>query len=165
MVSKGRLKVFHIGDKIFYPMHGAGTIINIEENKILGEVHKYYVLQLPIKDMKVMLPISNTEAIGIREIISEDAANYTIDYFHHYDETYNGNWNKRYRENVEKIKSSNLNDVAEVAKALLIREQEKSLSNVERKLLNSSKNILISELVLAKQSTYDEIEALLSLNF
>ena len=157
--------MFDIGDKIFYPMHGAGIIIGIEENKILGEIHKYYVLQLPIKDMKVMLPISKTETIGIRRIISEDAANETINFFHQYDETCNDNWNKRYRENIEKIKSSDLKDVASVVKTLFMREKEKPLSSVERKMLVNAKNILISELVLSKESTYDEIEDLLALKF
>lgn len=157
--------MFDIGDKIFYPMHGAGIIIGIEESKILGEIHKYYVVELPIKDMKVMLPISKTETIGIRKIISSDAANETIEFFHQYDETCNDNWNKRYRENIEKIKSSNLNEVAAVVKTLMLREMEKPLSNVERKLLINAKNILISELVLSKESTYDEIECLLTLNF
>ncbi len=155
--------MFHIGDKIFYPMHGAGTIIDIEEKVILGETHSYYVLQLSIQNLKVMLPVNNVEAIGIREIISEDAANNTIDFFHHCDETCNENWNKRYRENIEKIKSSDLRDVALVAKTLILRDQKKPLSNVERKILVNAKNILISELVLAKNSTYEEIKKLLNL--
>ncbi|MBQ9737454.1 MAG: CarD family transcriptional regulator, partial [Clostridia bacterium] len=73
----------------------------------------------------------------------------------------NDNWNQRYRENIEKLKSGNLNDVATVAKTLLLRDKKKSLSNAERKMLSNAKNILISELVLAKGNTYKEIEELL----
>ena len=68
-------------------------------------------------------------------------------------------------ENIEKIKSSDLKDVASVVKTLFMREKEKPLSSVERKMLVNAKNILISELVLSKKSTYDEIEGLLALNF
>ncbi len=153
--------MFDIGDRIVYPMHGAGVIVGIEEKKILGEVHKYYVMQISVSDMKVMLPVNNTETIGIRKIVSEDAANEAINHFHACGEDCNDNWNQRYRENIEKLKSGDLMDVVTVAKTLLLRDQKKSLSNAERKMLSNAKNIMISELVLAKEQTYDEIEGLL----
>lgn len=155
--------MFHIGDEIFYPMHGAGIIVDIEEKKILGELHKYYIMQISISDMKVMLPINNLDAIGIRKIVSENAANEAIDHFHNCEEDPNNNWNQRYRENIEKMKSGNIVDVATVAKTLLLRDNRKSLSNAERKMLSNAKNILISELVLAKKKTVDEIKELLAL--
>lgn len=153
--------MFHIGDRIVYPMHGAGIIVDIEEKKILGEVHKYYVMQISVSDMKVMLPVNNTENIGIRKIVSEDAATDAITYFQSCGEDCNDNWNQRYRDNIEKLKSGNLMDVATVAKTLLLRDRKKSLSNAERKMLSNAKNILISELVLAKGKSYTEIEELL----
>ena len=61
--------MFKIGDKIVYPMHGAGVIESIEEKEILGEMQKYYVLKMPIGDMKVMIPTRNVDDIGIREVI------------------------------------------------------------------------------------------------
>ena len=155
--------MFHIGDEIVYPMHGAGIIIDIEEKKILGELHKYYILQISISDMKVMLPINNTDAIGIRKIVSEDAANEAINHFLNCDEDLNNNWNQRYREKIEKMKSGNLIEVATVAKTLLLRDNKKSLSNAERKMLSNAKNILVSELVLAKRMTADEIKELLAI--
>jgi CarD family transcriptional regulator len=142
-------------------MHGAGIIVDIEEKKILGETHKYYVMQISVSDMKVMLPVNNTESIGIRKIVSEDAATAAIKHFQTCGEDCNDNWNQRYRENIEKLKSGNLTDVATVAKTLLLRDKKKSLSNAERKMLSNAKNILISELVLAKGNTYKEIEELL----
>ena len=153
--------MFNIGDRIVYPMHGAGIIVDIEEKKILGEIHKYYVMQISVSDMKVMLPVNNTENIGIRRIVSEDAATDAIMHFKSCGEDQNDNWNQRYRENIEKLKSGNLIDVATVAKTLLLRDQKKSLSNAERKMLSNAKNILISELVLVKGKTYSEIEDIL----
>ena len=155
--------MFHIGDEIVYPMHGAGIIVDIEEKKILGELHKYYIMQISISDMKVMLPVNNLDAIGIRKIVSEDAANEAINHFHCCEEDSNNNWNQRYRENIEKMKSGNLIDVATVAKTLLLRDNKKSRSNAERKMLSNAKNILISELVLAKKQTAEEIKELLAL--
>ena len=153
--------MFDIGDRIVYPMHGAGIIVDIEEKKILGETHKYYIMQISVSDMKVMLPVNNTETIGIRKIVSEDTANTAIDHFHQCTEDTNDNWNQRYRDNMEKLKSGNLMEVATVAKTLLLRDRRKSLSNVERKMLSNAKNILISELVLAKGKSFEEIEKLL----
>ncbi len=153
--------MLHVGDRIVYPMHGAGIIVDIEEKKILGEVHKYYVMQISVSDMKVMLPVNNTETIGIRKIVSEDAANTAINHFHQCGEDCNDNWNQRYRDNIEKLKSGDLIDVVTVAKTLLLRDQKKSLSNAERKMLSNAKNIMISELVLAKEKSYNEIEQLL----
>lgn len=153
--------MFHIGDKIVYPMHGAGIIVDIEEKRILGETHKYYIVQISVSDMKVMLPINNTASIGIRKIVSEDAADTAINYFHSCCDNSTDNWNQRYRENIEKLKSGSLMDVVTVAKTLLLRDRRKSLSNAERKMLSNAKNILISELILAKNKSYNEIEQLL----
>ena len=155
--------MFNIGDEIVYPMHGAGIIVDIEEKKILGELHKYYILQISVSDMKVMLPINNLDTIGIRPIVSEDAANEAINHFHNCCEDTNNNWNQRYRDNIEKIKKGNLIDVATVAKTLLLRDNKKSLSNAERKMLSNAKNILISELVLAKKVSPEEIKEMLAL--
>ena len=153
--------MFDIGDRIVYPMHGAGIIVDIEEKKILGETHKYYVVQISVSDMKVMLPVNNTETIGIRKIASDDAASAAITHFLTCGEDLNDNWNQRYRENIEKLKNGNLMDVATVVKTLLLRDKKKSLSNAERKMLSNAKNILISELVLVKGKTYSEIEEIL----
>ena len=155
--------MFNIGDEIVYPMHGAGIIVDIEEKKILGELHKYYILQISVSDMKVMLPVNNTETIGIRRIVSETDANEAINHFLCCEEDENNNWNQRYRENIEKMKSGNLIDIATVAKTLLLRDSKKSLSNAERKMLSNAKNILISELVLAKRVSADKIKELLAL--
>lgn len=156
--------MFHIGDRIVYPMHGAGIIVDIEEKKILGEIHQYYVVQISVSNMKVMLPVDNTESIGIREIVSSDVADKAIKYFIDCSEDCNDNWNQRYRENIDKLKSGDLTEVATVAKTLMLRDKKKSLSNAERKMLSNAKSIFISELVLAKEKSYDEIETLLAVD-
>ena len=153
--------MYNVGDKVVYPMHGAGVIEAIEEKRILGENHKYYILKMPIKDMKVMIPVDNIVGIGIRPVVSKDEADLVIGMFQSCDEDDNGNWNKRYRENIFRLKTGSLEDVAYVTKTLIMRNEKKNLSNAERKMLNNSKNILISELILSKNMTYDEVETLL----
>lgn len=153
--------VFKIGDKVVYPMHGAGIIEGMEEKCILGEEHKYYVLKMPIGDMKVMIPVNNIEGIGVRNIVSAEEADKVLKIFSSCGEDENSNWNKRYRENMEKMRIGNLSEIACVTKTLMLRDNRKSLSNAERKMLTNAKNILLSELVLAKNISYTEAEDLL----
>lgn len=154
--------VFKIGDKIVYPMHGAGTIVGIETKKILGEIHEYYILSIPVGDMKVMIPTDNLDEIGIRDISTESEADEVIDVFKTYEEEETeSNWNKRYRDNMERMKTGNLADIARITKTLILRDRRKSLSNAERKMLSNAKHILISELVLAKKMNHEDLESLL----
>ncbi len=154
--------VFTIGDKIVYPMHGAGVIESIEEKEILGELRRYYVLRMPIGDMKVMIPINNVDCIGIRDIINKNDADKVFKSLEITCDEQTSNWNKRYRENMTKIKSGNVFEVAEVVKSLVLRERQKGLSTGERKMLNSAKQILISELVLAKNMNPMDVEELIN---
>ncbi len=150
--------MFSIGDKIVYPMHGAGIIEAIEEKKFLKQKQSYYIMRMPIGDMKVMIPITCTEEIGIRYIIDRTAACEVLTRFKSHKSDENDNWNKRYRENMTKIKTGDILDVLDVVKSLMIREKIKGLSTSERKMLCNAKQILISELVLAQVALHDELE-------
>lgn len=159
--------MYNVGDKIVYPMHGAGVIESIEEREILGQRQNYYVVKMPIGDMKVMIPTHNVNGIGIRQIVGNIEADKVFMILGEHNLCSNSNWNKRYRENMIKIKSGNIYEVADVVKSLMLREKEKGLSTGERKMLNSAKQILVSELVLAKNLKPLEIEDMIisNLNF
>lgn len=150
--------MYNVGDKIVYPMHGAGVIESIEEKEILGNRQNYYVVKIPIGEMRVLIPTENVDNIGIREIISEKDAEKVFKMLGSKSEIDTGNWNKRYRENMDKIKSGNIYEVVEVVNALMQRDKEKGLSTGEKKMLSSAKQILISELVLVKNMDPFEIE-------
>ena len=154
--------MYKIGDKVVYPMHGAGEIVALEDKEVFGEVKEYYVLNMPIGGMKVSLPVDSVDKIGVRNIITDEEADQLLEDFsnHECDET--TNWNKRYRENMEKIKSGSVTRVAFVVKALMIRDRAKGLSTGERKMLSSAKQILLSELILVKGITADKAESLIS---
>lgn len=155
--------MFRIGDKIVYPMHGAGIIESIEEREILGERKHYYVMKMPVGDMKVMIPTNNVECIGIRDVIDRKDADEVFRSLENRCNEQSANWNKRYRENMIKIKSGNVFEVADVVKSLILRERSKGLSTGERKMLNSAKQILISELVLAKNMNPMDVEDLINI--
>ena len=141
--------MFKIGDKVVYPMHGAGVIEAIEEKEVLGEKRKYYILRLPVGDMKVMIPINNGEGVGLREVIDSEGVKKVFCILRQQSSAMSPNWNRRYRANLEKIKSGNVYEVAEVVRNLMKRDREKGLSSGERKMLENARQILISELVLA----------------
>ena len=96
--------MFKIGDYIAHPMHGAGVIESIVTKKINGSQRDYYVLKLPVGDMVVMVPVSGCEDIGVRSIISRSEAEKLFSAFSEIKISMTQNWNKRYRENMDKIK-------------------------------------------------------------
>jgi CarD family transcriptional regulator len=152
--------VFQVGDKVVYPVHGAGIVESIEEKEILGEKQEYYVLRFPLGGIKVMVPTKNAEQVGIRQVISEDEVEKVVKVLSGDETKMPTNWNKRYRLNMDKIKSGDIYEVADVVRNLMLRDKEKGLSTAERKMLNSARQILISELVLSKDAEEDEISAL-----
>ena len=95
--ERGSEKMYNIGDKVAYPMHGAGIIEAIEKREVLGEVNEYYVLRMPYDDMKVMFPTSGVAADSIRNIIDTEEADRVIEYFKEFFEINTDNWNKRYK--------------------------------------------------------------------
>lgn len=149
--------MFNIGDKVVYPMHGAGVIESIEEKEILGSRKKYYVMNMPVGDIKVMIPMDNVERIGLRDVIGKGALGEVFEILESVEESTNPNWNRRYRANMDKIKSGNIFKVAEVVRSLLLRERKKGLSSGERKMLESAKQILMSELLMVKGIDRNEI--------
>lgn len=153
--------MFLIGDLIAHPLHGAGIIESVVKKRISGAEREYYVLKLPVGDMVVMVPVEGCENIGVRHIISKGEAKEIIQNFNKIEVNNSQNWNKRYRENMSKIKSGKLLEVAEVVKSLMLRDAERGLSTGERKMLHSAKQILISELVIVLDSDYNQIESML----
>lgn len=149
--------MYNIGDKVMYPMHGAGIIDSIEEKIVLGQKHFYYSMKMPVGDIKVMIPVDNSDATGLRKVVSEKEALKVFEFLKTNDEEENSNWNRRYRENLEKIKSGDIFSVAAVVKMLMRRDKAKGLSTGERKMLSDSRQILISELVLALDSNKEEV--------
>lgn len=153
--------MFQIGDKVVYPMHGAGIIEAIEEKEILGESRKYYVMRMPIGEMKVMIPMSKVKSSGLRSVIDEESVNKVIEILRAQDDDTTTNWNHRYRKHMDKMKSGDIYEVAYVVRNLMLREREKGLSTGERKMLDNARQILISELVLVKGINQEQASALL----
>lgn len=140
-------------------MHGAGVIDSIVRRKVAGQVQEYYQLKLSVGNMVVMVPTDNTGGIGMRPVVSGAKAEELMTEMEGIEVDMTQNWNRRYRENLERIKSGDLLEVARVVKGLRQREGQRGLSNGERKMLHTAKQILISELVLAQSLPYETVES------
>ena len=113
-------------------------------------------------EVKVMVPIKNAEQVGVRSIIDKGSADKVFKILEQDETEMNKNWNKRYRDNMDKLKSGDIYEIADVVRNLSFKKKEKGLSTGENKMLTNAKQILVSELVLAEQSNTDEIEEIVN---
>ncbi|HEY4544760.1 MAG TPA: CarD family transcriptional regulator [Tissierellaceae bacterium] len=150
--------MFDVGEKIVYPMHGAGVIKDIEEKEILGEKRKYYIMEMPIGDMKVMVPLDKVEEVGVREIITKEEMEDVVTILEGDRSKMPQNWNRRYRSNMDKIKSGDIYEIAAVVRNLMLLDVEKGLSTGERKMLSDAKQMLVSEMVLVFEKSVEDVE-------
>ena len=131
---------------------------SIVQKTVDSVVRDYYILQLPNRSMVVMVPTENCEEIGVRPVVDREQADRVMAAIPDIQVEMTSNWNHRYRENMERMKSGDLLEVARVIKGLTIRDQKRGLSTGERKMLHSAKQILISEIVLSKSVSYEAVE-------
>lgn len=154
--------MFQIGDKVVHPMHGAGIVDSIVQKKVDGVVRDYYILKLPNRSMVVMIPTDSSDEIGVRPVVDREQADRVLAAIPTIQVEMTSNWNHRYRENMERMKSGDLLEVARVIKGLTARDMKRGLSTGERKMLHAAKQILISEIVLSKSVSYESAEEALN---
>jgi len=153
--------MYQVGEKIVHPLYGAGVIENLEEKEVEGLLQTYYVLQIPVGNLKIMISAAKAEAQGIRGIHHQDEIIGIVSSIIDAQIEMPDNWNQRYKENMERIKSGQLSEVALVYRNLLLRERERGLSTAEKKLMTTAKQIILSELILSKDIDRTEAEDLL----
>jgi len=142
-------------------MHGAGIIEEISEKEILGKKTAYYILRVPMGNITLMVPVASADQIGVRYIVGSEVIDLLLIHIRNCEILMNDNWNKRYRENMEIIKKGELFDIAAIYKYLVLREREKGLSSGEKKMLMSAKQIIVSEMILSKDTDRDTAENML----
>lgn len=152
------LVMFHVGNLVVHPMHGAGVIDDIVRERVAGEWKEYYVFKMPVGGLVLKIPVANAEVIGVRGIMSSADAEQLFCAIPGLELESNANWNKRYQENMLRMKSGDLYEVARVVKALMHRDRSRGLSTGERKMLHTARQIMLSEIVLAMNCEYREVE-------
>ena len=150
--------MFEIGDRIVYPMHGAGVIVEKTLKTILGVEKEYYILSIPVGEIRISVPIDKINDMRIRTIVDESEIENILEILKLKDVEINSNWNARYRENLEKLRLGELEGIAEVFRDLYTLDLDRGLSMAEKKLLHSSKKMLISELSVVEGKKVAEVE-------
>jgi CarD family transcriptional regulator len=152
---------FEVGETVVYPHHGAALIEAIETRTIKGEERMYLVLKVAQGDLTVRVPADNAEYVGVRDVVGQDGLERVFEILKapHTEEP--TNWSRRYKANVEKIASGDVNKVAEVVRDRWSRDRERGLSAGEKRMLAKARQILVSELALAEGTNEDKAEALL----
>ncbi len=159
-VEKTKEKLpFKVGDMAVYPAHGVGEVKSIETREILGSKQAFYVLQILDSGMKIMVPTTNVNAVGLREIISESEVDDVYSILKERDvKIDNQTWNRRYREYMDKIKTGSVYEIAEVLRDLSLLKFQKELSFGERKMLDTAKSLLMKELAICEERDEEEID-------
>ena len=151
---------FKIGQKIVYPLQGVGEIVQIDEQMFKEELTPYYTIYIPVSDMTVMIPVVNTESLGIRALVSKEEAQKTLDKMAPPTGPANSDWKERYQGNMDMLKTGNIDDIAAVVSALYCRSKNKPqpLPIMERKQYDSALKLLIDELSLALDMDKEDIK-------
>ena len=154
--------MFYTGDKVVYPMYGAGVIEDVEQKDVDGATRSYYVLRLPIGNLKIMVSVTNAESLRIRSVLPSEDLIATLDSVSAAPAcAMADNWNQRYKDNMEKIKTGDLFEVGEVFRSLRQRERDRGLSSAEKKMLSTVKQILLSEIILSHNVERPAAESIL----
>lgn len=149
--------MYSIGAKVSYPMHGAGFIQKIEERQVLGETRSYYIIHIEHGNMQVMVPVVGCEKVGLRPIVKKNAINGVLKALGAASQPMDDNWNRRNRDNLERLKTGNLEEVAGVIRDLARVDMVKKLSTGEKKLLSNAKIILASEMAMVLDKTEENV--------
>ena len=153
--------MFTVGDKVVYPMHGAGVIDKIESKVILGEEREYYTMNIPVSDINIMIPVDNSEAVGMRPVVTKEVLSKALEILGEEPTIMSANWNKRYRANQALLRSGDVFSVAEVVRNLTVSDRTKGLSTGERKMLLNATRILASEVMLVMDLESEKAEAVI----
>lgn len=148
--------MFQVGDCIVYPMQGAGVIEAIEVKEIQGEKQQYYIINMRINKMQVMIPIAKADKSRIRLATDLITLENVLDIFYHGVTDTTLSMKERYKINMEKLKSGNIQEGAEVVRDLMRINKNKSLNSSEKQMLESARRIFISELGLIRGITENQ---------
>ncbi|WKY44680.1 CarD family transcriptional regulator [Eubacteriaceae bacterium ES2] len=154
--------MYKIGDKIVYPMHGAGIIEAIEEREIFDEISTYYIMQIVSEGLQILIPVDKVDEIGVRTVVGKDDIFDMLESMNAPMDDMEKNWNRRYREHLEHLKTGDIFEVAKVVKNLILLDRKKGLSTGEKKMLNSARNFLVSEMILIEKRDKDEIVGIIN---
>lgn len=155
---RGQVLKFKVGDKVVYPNHGIGVVKEIRDQQIRGETSTFISLEILATDSVVMVPVRNSEAVGLRKLLPRTRVRQVLDKLRDAKVAVPNDWKGRYQENLDKMRTGDLEQVAEVLKNLTYLNEIKTLSYRERKMLDRARALVVSELAEASHQPPNAVE-------
>lgn len=153
--------MFHVGDKVVYPLQGVAQVEAVESRMILGTEEQYYILKILNNNTVIMVPVSNAGDVGLRELISPQEVDKVVDILRDKGVPMSSNWTKRYKDNIDRLKTGSIFQLAGVLRDLLLMKRSKELSFGEKKMLDNVKSLIVDEIAWVKNIPVSNVEALL----
>ena len=153
---------YKIGDKVVYPNHGVGVIDQISYGVLNGRTERYYMIRIVSSGLRVMVPQSNAETVGLRSVIRSTESSKVLGFLERGKLNSHPDWKHRFKENSERMRTGSLIEVAYVLKNLIALHQAKPLSFREKKMLERARYLLVSELAMARNCEEAKIEQVLT---
>jgi len=155
-------RAFRVGDKVVYPHHGAAVIEGTQQRVIEGETREYWVLRLSYGDLTLMVPTDGADEVGLRGVVPKNELDQVYKVLQSKKQApAPSNWSRRFKSHVEKLRSGDIYQVAEVVRNLSNRDKDKGLSAGEKRMLTKARQILVSELTFAAGVKEEKAEAML----
>ena len=152
---------FVVGETVVYPHHGAAKIVEVADKTLRGETKTYLQLKVAQGELTIWVPAENVEMVGVRDVIDKKGVQQVFGVLRAEFIEEPTNWSRRYKANLEKLASGDVVKVSEVVRDLWRRDQDRGLSAGEKRMLVKARQILVSELALAKKTDEEKASALL----
>ena len=153
-----RVLQFEVGDKVIYPNHGLGVVVRIEEKTILGTTCGFYALRMSSSETTVFVPTDNVEDVGLRRAIGDHEVKKLFTLLGNGKIENHQNWKGRFKDNSDKMRTGSLYDVVDVLKNLNHLSQSKNLSFREKRMLDRSKFLVVTEISEVMNVSSEQIE-------
>jgi CarD family transcriptional regulator len=144
--------MFKVGDKVVYPNHGVALVEEVQKIPVADQVVKCYSLRVASNRAVVKVPINGTETVGLRKVIDRPEAQRLMRRLRDTDVATGNDWKERFQENADKMRTGSLRDVVDVLKSLTVLQQQKELSDRERRMLEKARYLIVSELAAAESA-------------
>jgi CarD family transcriptional regulator len=118
----------------------------------------YYVIHFPLTETTIMVPVNNTEELGLRYLSDQKEIKKCFEIIANAQSEIDEDWKIRYKKHQDMLKSGRLSEIAEVIRNLYDRNKVKELSSTEKKLYNNAIDMVVSEIALSLDKNEESVK-------